>query len=311
MLKIVYCGCDYYANCLEYLTSDESVRVEKFFAGGTKGSCRRALAIAEKEGVPSTFKPISARDVRRLFEKDGCDYILSAGYPYKIPIGNHRGINVHPTLLPIGRGAWPFPRIILDGYSESGVTLHKLTDQFDVGDVVLQERFPLAKNETLDSLHRKNQALGLELVKVWTTNHVSLWNEATPQGDGEYWKRPSRKDRTLLFSADAERVDRTIRAFGSEGVFINVGCKTCLSRNASVQFGPHDYEPGQVVYLTGDWLAVAVKGGIVFAGFDEIKPLGLRQRIKRRVMGLTRFSFATSLIARLSRMQRSKTPTRR
>ena len=305
MLRIVYCGCDYYANCLEYLTSNKGVKVEKFFAGGDKSVCHRALAVAKEKGVPATFKPISARDVRRLFDEENCDYILSAGYPYKIPIGSYRGINVHPTLLPVGRGAWPFPRIILDGYSESGVTLHKLTDQFDAGDVVLQERFPLAKNETLDSLHCKNQGLGLELVKVWVANHATLWNEATPQGDGEYWKRPSREDRTIYFSDDAERVERTIRAFGSEGVFINVGGKTFLSRNASVQFGLHDYEPGQTVYLTADWLAVAVAGGILWAGFDEIKPLGLRQRIKRRVMGLTRFSFATSLIARLSRMQRS------
>ena len=305
MLKIAYCGCDYYANCLEYLTSNENVEVRIFFAGGAKSVCHRALAIAKEKGVPASLKPIALRDVRRLFEEEGCDYILSAGYPHKIPIGDYRGINVHPTLLPIGRGAWPFPRIILDGYSESGVTLHKMTDQFAAGDVVLQERFPLADNETLDSLHCKNQTLGLELVKEWTANHASLWDAATPQGDGEYWKRPSREDRTLCFSDDAARVDRTIRAFGSEGVFINVGGKTFLSRNASVQFGLHDYEPGHVVYLTGDWLAVAVAGGILWAGFDEIKPLGLRQRIKRRVMGLTRFSFATSLIARLSRMQRS------
>lgn len=284
MLKIVYCGCDYYANCLEYLTSNENVEVGRLFAGGTKNVCSHAFAIAKKKGVPSTFKPISTRDVKRLFEEEGCNYILSAGYPYKIPIGAYRGINVHPTLLPIGRGAWPFPRIILDGYTESGVTLHKLTDQFDAGDVVLQERFPLADNETLDTLHCKNQALGLELVKEWTANHASLWNAATPQGDGEYWKKPSQEDRTIHFSDDAERVEKTIRAFGSEGVFLNVGGQTFLSRNASVQFGLHDYEPGQVVYLTTDWLAVAVKGGIMYAAVDEIKPLGLRRRIKRRVL---------------------------
>lgn len=45
MLKIAYCGHDYYADCLEHLASSLNVEVVKAFTFGIISSCRRAIRI--------------------------------------------------------------------------------------------------------------------------------------------------------------------------------------------------------------------------------------------------------------------------
>ena len=68
-------------------------------------------------------------------------------------------INIHPALLPIGRGAWPMAVTILKGLRESGVTIHKMTAELDAGDILLQEKIEVGPRETLQSLTEKQRAL--------------------------------------------------------------------------------------------------------------------------------------------------------
>ena len=48
-------------------------------------------------------------------------------------------VNIHPALPPKGRGAWPMPVTLLEGLRESGITIHKMTDGFDEGDILPQK----------------------------------------------------------------------------------------------------------------------------------------------------------------------------
>lgn len=73
-----------------------------------------------------------------LCEKSGVELILVAGYPWKIPVSQSiKQVNIHPAFLPVGRGSWPMPAAILKGV-DLGVTIHKLSDRFDEGDIWLQ-----------------------------------------------------------------------------------------------------------------------------------------------------------------------------
>lgn len=71
----------------------------------------------------------------------GADVLLCAGFPRRIPsrafdalpLG---GLNVHPSLLPAHRGPRPVERTILAGDATTGVTIHRLSAEFDAGDIV-------------------------------------------------------------------------------------------------------------------------------------------------------------------------------
>jgi methionyl-tRNA formyltransferase len=72
--------------------------------------------------------------------------------------------NVHPSLLPLYRGATPLQSAIADGRSETGVTIILMDAGMDTGDIVLQERTPLEPGETYGELHDRLAVRGAALL---------------------------------------------------------------------------------------------------------------------------------------------------
>jgi methionyl-tRNA formyltransferase len=77
------------------------------------------------------------------------------------PLGT---INLHASLLPQYRGAAPINWAIINGEKQTGVTTFKLQHQIDTGNILLQEKIPIADDETAGSLHDKMMYIGAELL---------------------------------------------------------------------------------------------------------------------------------------------------
>ena len=63
--------------------------------------------------------------------------------------------NFHPSLLPRHRGREPERAVLASGDREGGVTLHRITEKVDRGPILLQRRFPLRPDETIESYKRR------------------------------------------------------------------------------------------------------------------------------------------------------------
>ena len=72
--------------------------------------------------------------------------------------------NVHPSLLPLYRGATPLQAAIRDGRTQTGVTIIAMDAGMDTGDIVLQEQSPIGRCETYGELHDRFATLGAELL---------------------------------------------------------------------------------------------------------------------------------------------------
>ena len=77
-----------------------------------------------------------------------------------IDIPKYGIINVHSSLLPKYRGASPIHSAILNGDTESGVSIMYIEEGLDSGDVILQESCDILENDTLGTLHDKLKDLG-------------------------------------------------------------------------------------------------------------------------------------------------------
>jgi methionyl-tRNA formyltransferase len=77
------------------------------------------------------------------------------------PLGT---INLHASLLPQYRGAAPINWAIINGEKQTGVTTFKLQHQIDTGNILLQEKIPVADDETAGSLHDKMMYTGAQLL---------------------------------------------------------------------------------------------------------------------------------------------------
>lgn len=65
------------------------------------------------------------------------------------------GINLHGSLLPKFRGRAPINWALIKGETETGGTLHCMTEQADAGDIISQCSFPITDDDTAITLHRK------------------------------------------------------------------------------------------------------------------------------------------------------------
>lgn len=87
------------------------------------------------------------------------DLIVSASYRKKIPASVlnlcRDCVNFHPSLLPKHRGCWSGFWCIFEGDAETGVTCHRMVEDFDAGLIVQQERLPLEPSDTSFSVYQK------------------------------------------------------------------------------------------------------------------------------------------------------------
>lgn len=73
-------------------------------------------------------------------------------------------INVHASLLPAYRGAAPIQWSVLNGDAETGVTTMFMAEGLDTGDILLQEKTPIGREETSGELHDRLAPLGASLL---------------------------------------------------------------------------------------------------------------------------------------------------
>ena len=73
-------------------------------------------------------------------------------------------INVHASLLPKYRGAAPINRAILEGETETGVTIMHMAKECDTGDMILQRKMPIAPDMNAEELFVSLAALGADAV---------------------------------------------------------------------------------------------------------------------------------------------------
>lgn len=106
------------------------------------------------------------------------------------PLGT---INLHASLLPQYRGAAPINWAIINGEKQTGVTTFKLQHQIDTGNILLQEKIPVADDETAGSLHDKMMYTGAQLL-LQTIRQIE-------NGTIQEMVQPSTADLSVLKSA--------------------------------------------------------------------------------------------------------------
>ncbi len=168
--------------------------------------------IADLSKIPNITKP---------------DFLVVAGYGQKIPTGwlefpRVMAINMHQSLLPEYRGANPSEWAILRGETKTGVTLLKMSEDFDQGDIIAQKEIAIEPTDTRQTLYDKLYRLGAELL-VETLPKKELHPRPQPKGDFFYARRLTRDDGFVpweKFDIHSKELETKLRAFeGWPGVW--------------------------------------------------------------------------------------------
>ena len=238
-MKIAYIGIDLFYKALETLDT-LGCEVMEVFTCRTDNKTefnKKIRGFAKRHKIPCTLSPITEADIKRLL-KNGCEAAICAGYYFKIPSETPlRIVNIHPSLLPVGRGSWPMAQSILWGHKKSGITIHKIAKGFDTGDILLQKEFNLSDAETHKSFMDKANSLFPSMLKNLVENFDDLYKNATPQGEGEYWAAPTEADYTITSEMTVKEADTVLRAFfGYECVYLKDSKKRFIIGGRAIKF---------------------------------------------------------------------------
>jgi len=175
--------------------------------------------------------------------------------------------NVHASLLPWGRGAAPIQWAIIDGLQTTGVTVMRMDEGMDTGDIALQRTLEIRPTDTAGSLAERLAALGADAMVEGLDRLAAGALPLTPQDEGAATvARPLTKvDGRLDFTVGARRVSCRAR-----GVDPWPGAHARWGDQTVKLFGPTLVEgggpPGELLGLGGFGMRVACgEGAVAFA----------------------------------------------
>jgi methionyl-tRNA formyltransferase len=128
----------------------------------------------------------------------------------------HGCLNIHASLLPRWRGAAPIQRAILEGDTETGITIMQMDIGLDTGPMIAKKAVPIRPSTTAQSLHDMLSAVGASMIVDIVNDLADAGRlESTPQPeDGSTYAKMLRKEEGRIdWSKPASFIDRQIRAF--------------------------------------------------------------------------------------------------
>ncbi len=145
------------------------------------------------------------------------DYIISAYLSEKIPpkiitAASKQAFNLHPSLLPLYRGAQPQFHAIYNQDTVSGLTLHLLSDTWDSGDIISQCTFKLDPTDTSGLINAKAENSIRPLLEQIYPYFLSNTFNPKPQPSSPYLPRLKDKDTLIDWSQTAQSCSALIRA---------------------------------------------------------------------------------------------------
>ena len=125
--------------------------------------------LARRLHLPHRFAASRADPrITRLLHELQPDILCIAGYRWLLPsevysIPRLGAINLHTSLLPRQRGALPLFWVYQADDRETGVTIHRVSDQADAGDILKQQAFPLERGLPIATLFSRCANVGTSL----------------------------------------------------------------------------------------------------------------------------------------------------
>jgi methionyl-tRNA formyltransferase len=276
-MKFVFFGYDFMLPSVIRLIEGghELIGIMSFECDNVFNFNQSCQELAKAHKIPFILSHATDEHIEQFLSK-GCEAFLSAGYPHKIPhIDENKAyaINIHPTHLPQARGMMPIPRIIMDNiHSAAGFTAHKMTQNFDGGDILRQIKFPLNKHETVETYTAKIAMRAPDMVADLFEFLPSYWKSASAQNPkkASHFKAPTDQDRVIDWSKPVKDIDATARAFGRFGSVALFDNRVWIVYSHAVWEEKHNHQPGLIVAgLSREIVIAAADGYVCLKEFQE------------------------------------------
>ena len=276
MMKIVFMGTpDFAVGTLHALAESEheilAVVTQPDKPKG-RGKALQPTPVKEEAlryGIP-VYQPKKVREeeFQAVLRELNPDLIVVVAFGQLIPksileLPRYGCVNVHASLLPKYRGAAPIQWAVIDDEKESGVTIMKMDEGLDTGDMIAKAVVPLAADETGGSLFDKLSQIGAQLLidTIPALEAGTAVCEKQPQESPTPYAAMLNKKMGLIdWNQDASVIECLIRGLNPwPSAYTYLKGKTLKIWQAKVVERQQEAEPGTVICVDKKQLVVACK----------------------------------------------------
>ena len=239
--------------------------------------------LAEKHRIP-VIQPTKIREDYNDIVAEKPDIIITCAYGQIIPkelleLPRLGCINVHASLLPKLRGGAPIHKAIIEGYSQTGITIMYMDEKMDNGDIIKQKAIDILDTDNLESLYQKLSALGKELLLDVLPSIIEGTNNRIKQDPNEvtFAYNISREEEKIDFTKTSREIFNLIRGLspipGAYAIFDDKEMKITKSEIIDKEY--HNKKPGEIVEIIKKGFIVKTNDGAIL--ITEVKPFGKKK----------------------------------
>ncbi len=174
---------------------------------------------AMEKGIP-TYNPERIRkapEALDILKRTGADIHVIVAYGQIMPgpvidLPPRRSLNVHFSLLPLYRGASPVAWAIRNGETKTGVTIFRLNEKMDEGDILASANAEILPGDTAGSLETRLARLGADLLLETLEGIDARPLRPQDHAAATYAPKLRKEDGLIDWRAGAGVIDRHIRA---------------------------------------------------------------------------------------------------
>lgn len=240
---------------------------------------------AEKLGIPviQPEKLTGSDELQEIIALDA-DLIVTAAFgqllPNELLDAPRLGcINVHASLLPKYRGGAPIHKAIMDGETETGVTIMYMVEKLDAGDIISQITVPIKDTDDTGTLFGKLSQAGETLLKNTLPSIINETNERIVQDESlvTFARNISREEERIDWTKSGKQIYDKIRGLHPWPVAYSV----FQDNNVKIWWGEKvetssDAEPGTIIGIESDRIIVKTGDSIALA-ITDIQPAGRKR----------------------------------
>lgn len=239
----------------------------------------------QKINDPEFLDKISELDID-LFVVVAYGQILSER---ALSIAKIQTVNIHGSLLPTFRGASPIEAVLLNGYSQTGVTLQKMNIRLDEGDILLQKTIKIKSDDNWCDVYEGVKSAGALLLSEFLNNVEKTIEQAQIQDkkNATYCRKIKKSEGKLDFSKKAKELNNQIRAYYNWPVaYFNYNDMTIKVYKAYIKDGikADESDYGKILDVNNDGIHIQTSNGVLIIT-DVQKSGKKRQTVKDFING--------------------------
>ena len=224
------------------------------------------------------FQPSKIREDYGALNELDIDLIVTCAFGQILPkevldLPKCGCVNVHASILPKYRGSAPIEYAIMNGDSETGVTIMYMDEGMDTGDIISISKLPIEANDTGGTIHNKLSLLGRDALESALENIFNKTCERIKQGsDFTLAPKMTREDEHIDFNNKGIDIINKIRALNPTPL-ANVVIDDKEIKVLDAKFVKKDVNKvREIIEIDKDKLGISCIDGIIY--LSTVKPMG-------------------------------------